>query len=92
MKQTAILGAMIIRHIEDNGLDEAVGVGKGNPQIWFVPDWPSEMTEEKYKGLPQPKRTLLDVRELSKDEVAETQKKVDEEYVKIGTSLCDIVL
>lgn len=92
MEQVAILGALIVKHIEDNELDEAVGVGKTSPQIWFVPDWPPEMTDEKYKSLQGSEKTVLDVREISQAELAEIQKKVDEEYAKIGGSLHDIRL
>jgi 20S proteasome alpha/beta subunit len=92
MKQAAILGALVIKHIEDNELDDAVGVGKTNPQIWFVPDWPSGMTPEKYESLPANEKTALDTREISQSDLDEIQRSADEQYVKIGKSLADIAL
>ncbi len=92
MKQAAVLGALIVRHIEDNDLDEAVGVGKTKPQIWFVPDWPSGMTSEKYGKLPKEQQVLLNVREISETDLNEIEKQVTEQYPRIGESLDQIVL
>jgi hypothetical protein len=92
MKQVAVLGAMIVKHIEENELDEAVGVGREKPQIWFVPDWPSDMNGDKYNTLPRTEQLLWDTREISKTEYDEIEKQVNEQYPKIGLSLAEITL
>lgn len=38
MREAAILGWFIIKHIEDNKLHSAVGVNGDSPHIWFIPD------------------------------------------------------
>jgi len=92
MKQAAVLGVLIVKHIEDNELDEAVGVGKTNPQIWFVPDWPIDLTDDRYEKLTKEEKAALDTRETSKAELDEIQEKVAEHYPKIGINLREISL
>jgi 20S proteasome alpha/beta subunit len=40
MLQVAQLGAFIVKYIQDFELDNTVGVGNGNPQIWLIPNTP----------------------------------------------------
>jgi hypothetical protein len=72
MKETARLGAFIIKYIEKEKLseDNGIGIGGYQPQIWLIPDGetPIEMTVE-------------DINELLKD----VQGKVDETIEKIGS-------
>jgi len=37
MEQVAEIGYFIIRYIEDNDLDNSVGIGKHKPLVWFIP-------------------------------------------------------
>jgi 20S proteasome alpha/beta subunit len=92
MKQLAVIGCTILRHIEDNELEETVGVGKTKPQVWFVPDWPTDMTAERYKELPKERQVLLDTRQISTAELVEIEKGVTAIYPKIGESLGEIKL
>lgn len=39
-RQFAKLGFFIIKYIEEQGIDNQVGIGKGNPQIYFIPNQP----------------------------------------------------
>lgn len=90
MKQVAVLGSLIIKHIEDNQLEEAVGVGKaGDPQIWFISDWPptnefTKLTDEQKKD--------LETRQITETERSEIKKKTDELYPKIEEGVKAIVL
>jgi 20S proteasome alpha/beta subunit len=72
MKETARLGAFIIKYIEKEKLSEndTVGIGSCQPQIWLIPDdeAPIEMS-------------LEDINELLKD----VDVKVDETVEKIGS-------
>jgi 20S proteasome alpha/beta subunit len=88
MKQAAVLGSLVIKHIEENELDEAVGLDKGgDPQIWFNPDWPPE---DDYNKLDDTQKAALQTRQATKDELGEIKKKTEELYPKIGESLSTI--
>lgn len=40
MLEVAELGSFIIKYIQDFELDNSVGIGDGNPQIWLIPNPP----------------------------------------------------
>ena len=90
MKQVAVLGSLIIRHIEENELDEAVGLGKeGKPQIWFNADWP---LAEEFDKLDDAQKKALSTREVAIEEQTEIQKRVEELYPKLEENLKGITL
>ena len=90
MKQVAILGALTIKHIEENELDEAVGTGRaGEPLIWFNADWP---LQSEYDKLNDAQKAVLQTREITEDERSEIRKKTEELYPKIEEGCNAIVL
>ena len=90
MKQVAVLGSLIIKHIEENELDEAVGVGNfGDPQIWFVADWPPK---DEFNKLTDEQKKDLETRQITEIERSEIGKKRDELYPKIEEGIKAMVL
>jgi hypothetical protein len=65
MKDVASLGYFNTKHIEDNKIHSAVGIGKYPPQIWFIPD------DERNDG----KKVDYEVRPDNKPELFEEIKK-----------------
>jgi 20S proteasome alpha/beta subunit len=85
MMQVAVLGSLIIKHVDDNELDDAVGLGKeGRPQIWFNADWPSP---DEYDKLNDEQKKVLATREASNAEYDEIKKRAEEIYPKIEAGL-----
>jgi hypothetical protein len=57
MEDVAELGYFIIKYIETNELDLAVGIGDKRPQIWFLPNAFNANGKPRYE---QPSQALLD--------------------------------
>jgi 20S proteasome alpha/beta subunit len=67
MRETAVLGCMLIQHIEEEELDQGVGVGNNNlPQVWFNATWPPE---KEYAALSPEAKRALEVREVVGEEL-----------------------
>ena len=68
MKDVARVSAFVIKYVENEGLSESVGVGDGEPQIWFVDD----------KGGPREieGKELHDLLEGIDGEIVNIQKKI----------------
>lgn len=68
MKEVAILGTCVIKIIEENDLDEAVGIKEHPSQIWFIPDWVGNV---RYEELEEAEQRKLDTREVLESELTE---------------------
>jgi 20S proteasome alpha/beta subunit len=67
MRQSAKLGFFIIKYIEEQGIDNQVGVGKDRPQVYFIPN----------EGqLTQADNNFLNECEHSKNTIDENFKKI----------------
>jgi len=90
MRQVAILGCAIIQHIEENELDEGVGVGNDNlPQVWFNANWPSQ---RDYELLSPEARRALEVREVKEDELLAIYKSASDLHGRLEKTLTEISL
>lgn len=66
MREVAILGWAILKIIEENALDEAVGVKEEVPQIVFVPDWETDLDLDK---LPVEQKNKFATRQIRGEEL-----------------------
>jgi 20S proteasome alpha/beta subunit len=90
MRQAAVLGCFIIQHIEENELDQGVGIGNDDrPQVWFNATWPSP---EEYKVLSPANKIALEVREVSGEELGEIVKSASALHEKLEAALDGISL
>jgi 20S proteasome alpha/beta subunit len=83
MRQAAIIGWFIINHIEQNALDDGVGIGKYPPQIWFTPHQP---LNEEFEKMPEEEQARYEVREIVGIELNELYndvKQMGEAYERI---------
>lgn len=46
MEQTAKLGMLAIKYIEQEGISDGIGVGKYQPQVWYVPNATNALPKE----------------------------------------------
>lgn len=90
MRKVAILACAIIQHIEENELDQAVGVGNENlPQVWFNANWPKP---EDYEVLSQEAKNALEVREVTGDELEGIIKGANELQADLEIAIQGITL